>query len=78
MTFEPGIYQFRARADDGIRFALDGDVMLDEWHTSGGEEVYTVDVTFNDAQQHELSVEYYEQNGDALVRFWWKQIGDLP
>jgi hypothetical protein len=79
MMFEPGVYQFRARADDGIRFILDGDmVMLDEWHTSGGEEVYTVEVTFSDAQQQELSVEYYEQNGDALVRFWWTRIGDVP
>ena len=77
MAFEPGVYRFRARADDGIRVAVDSNVMLDEWHTSVGEEVYTVDVTFSDAQQHELSVEYYDQSGDALVNFWWERTGDL-
>ena len=78
MTFEPGVYRFHARADDGIRFAVDGNVVLDEWHTSDGEEVYTVDVTFSDAQQHELLVEYYEQSGGARVKLWWERIGDLP
>jgi hypothetical protein len=71
-----GIYRFYAWADDGIRVYVDGDLVLDEWHDSRGDDVYVVDLTL--AGRHELTVEYYERGGDALVKFWWKRIGDLP
>jgi hypothetical protein len=78
LGFEPGIYRFYAKADDGIRFALDGQLKLGEWHASNGEQVYTADVTFRDRNEHQLMVEYYERTGNALVKFWWSRIGDLP
>jgi hypothetical protein len=76
VNFQPGIYRFRAKADDGIRFYLDGKLMLNEWHSSSGDKEYTVDATLSGA--HQLVVEYYEKGGDARVKFWWKRTGDLP
>jgi hypothetical protein len=76
MAFRPGIYRLHARADDGVRVYVDGKLVLDEWHTASGEEVYAVDLPLRD--RHLLVVEYYERGGRALVKFWWQRIGDLP
>jgi hypothetical protein len=74
--FEPGLYRFYATADDGIRFFMDGQLRMNEWHDSSGGEVYTVDLPVSGWRQ--LVVEYFESGGDALVKFWWKRIGPLP
>ena len=50
--------------------------MLNEWHSSSGDQEYTVDATLSGA--HQLVVEYYEKSGDARVKFRWKRTGDLP
>jgi hypothetical protein len=72
-TFDPAIYLLYAQADDGIRVYLDEQVVLNEWHTSDGEDVYVAEVVLSGV--HRLVVEYYEQGGDALVKFWWKRVG---
>ena len=76
VTFEPGVYRLYAWADDGIRVYVDDRLVLDEWHESSGSEVYVVDRALTGKQ--ELTVEYYEHGGKALIKFWWKRIGNLP
>jgi hypothetical protein len=76
VNFEPGVYVFSASADDGIRFYLDGQLRLNEWHASDGKNVYTVDATLSGT--HQLVVEYYEEGGEALVKFGWKRVGAIP
>ncbi|HEY46678.1 MAG: hypothetical protein AMJ88_11730 [Anaerolineae bacterium SM23_ 63] len=76
VAFEPGTYRFFARADDGIRVYLDGNLLINEWHLSGGAEVYTTDVTLTGS--HQLKVEYYEHTGRALVEFGWERIAATP
>jgi len=76
VTFGAGTYRFYAWADDGIRVYVDDRLVLDEWHDASGDDVYTVDLTLRG--QHRLTVEYYERGGEALVKFWWKRVGDLP
>jgi hypothetical protein len=76
VNFEAGLYRFSAMADDGIRFYLDGQLRINEWHDSSGSEVYSVDLAVSGSRQ--LVVEYYERSGSALSRFWWQRIGPLP
>jgi hypothetical protein len=76
VTFEPGVYRFSAWSDDGLRFYLDGVLLLNEWHDGDGTTVYTTDVTL--AGPHNLVVEYYESRDEALVKFWWKRVADWP
>jgi hypothetical protein len=76
VTFKAGVYRFQARADDGVRLYVDGKLILDEWHGSDGEEVYKVDRNLKG--EHKLVVEYYERSGGAMVKVWWKRLGDLP
>ncbi len=75
LEFEPGKYRFYARSDDGIRVYLDGNRIINEWHQSGGTEVYTADKTL--AGSYLLRVEYYEHEGNAKVEFWWEKVGSL-
>jgi hypothetical protein len=66
-TFQPGIYRFYAWADDGIRVDLDGSRLINEWHDARNQ-TYEVDVPL-DGTMHQLTVEYYERNGSAGVRY---------
>jgi VCBS repeat-containing protein len=75
LEFESGKYRFYVRSDDGIRVYLDSNRIVDEWHLSGGTEVYTADRTL--AGSHSLRVEYYEHEGNAMVEFWWEKVGSL-
>ncbi|HEY44620.1 MAG TPA: tandem-95 repeat protein [Anaerolineae bacterium] len=75
LEFEPGKYRFYARSDDGIRVFLDGNRIINEWHKSGGTEVYMADSILTGA--HVIRVEYYEHKGNAKVEFWWEKVGPL-
>jgi hypothetical protein len=55
MSFAPGTYVFHAQADNGVRFYLDGSLLLDEWYSSG-KDVYDVDAALDGP--HTLVVEY--------------------
>ena len=68
---DPGIYRFTFRVDDGVRFYVDDERQLDEWHDSWGE-VYHVDVEL--PWKPKLVVEFLENVGDARIRLEWKRI----
>ncbi len=72
VTFASGTYVFSALADNGVRFYLDGYLLINEWY-SNGQEIYSVTRTLSGA--HTLVIEYYDNSGEALVEFWWQQSG---
>jgi hypothetical protein len=76
ISFSRGIYRFSAQTDDGMRVYLDNRLLLNEWHDGNGSAVYTAESPVEGV--HWLIVEYYERTGDAMARFWWQKIGDLP
>jgi uncharacterized protein YgiM (DUF1202 family) len=76
ITFSDGLYRFYAQADDGIRFYVDGTLILDAWRESGGEEVHMADLYLSGS--HRLTVEYYEHTGIAWVIFGWERVEERP
>jgi hypothetical protein len=76
VAVEPGLYRLYALADDGIRVYLDGRLLIDEWHISNGEQIYSVDVNLSGL--HKLVIEYYEYSGEARVKFWWNGVDGGP
>jgi len=70
-NFKPGRYRFHAKVDDGIRFYVDDELVLDEWHQIWAG-VYEIELEL--AGQHHLKVELYENTGDARIKFWWERI----
>lgn len=73
VDFDEGLYRFYARADDGIRLYLDGELILDEWHEGLADIEYSVDRQL-DNDDYRVRVEYYERSGGARVEFWWRRI----
>ncbi len=74
LRFDDGWYTFKARADDGVRVRVDGNLLIDEWHASGGTEVYQRTVRLG-AGMHTVQVDYYQANGGASVVVWWEPLG---
>ena len=75
VDFNDGFYRFSINADDGVRFWIDGKLVLDEWH--GLTNVtYTVGHTLRGA--HTLRIDYYENNGLASLRFLVEYVTAFP
>ena len=69
--FTPGVYRFYFHVDDGIRFYVDDDLFLDEWHQSW-DQTYQVEMALG--WKPKLVLEMYEGTGDARIKFWWERI----
>ncbi len=71
INFSAGTFRFRAGADDGIRVAIDGNMILNRWSdATTGFTVQNADIQLT-AGVHEIVVDYYENAGDAGVLFDW-------
>ncbi len=71
-----GTYRFAVLSDDGVRVWLDGQLLIDQWHDAAGT-TYSAERAVT-AGSHTLRVEYYENSGQARIRFWWEQSGEFP
>ena len=73
--FSEGTYRFCARADDGVAVQINDNLplIIHEWHDGYG--IYCNDV-YVPAGQHELTVEYYDHLGTAMIQFWWQTLAD--
>jgi beta-glucosidase len=66
---EPGKYAFVLGSDDGSRFFLDGNEVINIWSNHSFERrVKTLDLT---AGEHAVKVEYYQGTKDAKISFGW-------
>ncbi len=75
VTFNDGYYRFSIDADDGVRFWLDDELLIDEWH--GAENrTYTVGRYLQGA--HTLRIDYYEATGLADLRFLSEYVTTFP
>jgi hypothetical protein len=68
---EPGLYRFAFHVDDGVRFYVDDQLVIDEWHPTWNE-TYEVEVTLS--WKPKLVVEMYEESGDARIDVSWTRI----
>jgi hypothetical protein len=71
VVFTPGYYIFKAQSDDGVRFWLDGNLLINEWRQMEAELRYLDGVYLEGP--HELVVEYFERTGHARIHFWWER-----
>ncbi|RIK54147.1 MAG: hypothetical protein DCC57_07135, partial [Chloroflexi bacterium] len=66
LHFDAGTYRFHVRTDDGMRFFLDDQLIIDEWREGSAREV-TRDL-YVGYGTHNLRVEYFENTGDAVAK----------
>ncbi|MGH7817082.1 MAG: tandem-95 repeat protein [Candidatus Binatia bacterium] len=70
--FSTGLYNFTARADDGIRTWIDGTLIIDAWVDQGATTYQTTpDVSEG---EHVVRIEYYHNGGNALTQVVWRRL----
>ncbi len=74
--FPGGNYRFHCQHDDGCRIYVDGQNCLDAWWDSsfGGHDCAR-DIS---SGNHEVKVEFYDNQGGARLEAWWQGPGFLP
>jgi Tol biopolymer transport system component/ligand-binding sensor domain-containing protein len=68
---ETGYYRFDLDVDDGARFEICGNEVLDEFHW--GPATYTVE-RYLEAGDHTLRLDYYESHEDQHLALEWHKI----
>jgi uncharacterized protein YraI len=71
-----GAYEVSLRADDGVRFYVDGNLIVNQWQLSPGN-TYTAFFTVS-AGQHGLVIEYFEAGGYAYLQYGLRAIISTP
>ena len=75
LDFDAGLYRFIFQVDDGLRFFIDNELVLDEWRDGS---VRTVSVERPLSQgRHSLRVEFYERTEKATIRFTWERQEEI-
>lgn len=74
VDLEEGNYRFTTVSDDGVRVHLDGVTIIDNW-TLHPATTDTVALSVS-AGSHEITVEYFENEGLANIQFDWEQLAD--
>jgi hypothetical protein len=72
LDLDKGSYLFWAVADDGVRFYLDGNLLLDEWHD--GPATRHERTALLDKGAHALIIEYYERRDRASIQVGWDLV----
>jgi glucose/arabinose dehydrogenase/chitodextrinase len=72
--FAADTYTFSARADDGVRLWVDGQLLIDAWIDQGAT-TYQATKTLA-AGEHDVKLEYFENGGDAVAQLAWSSAND--
>lgn len=75
--FGVAVYRFYLFADDGVRFWINDELIIDEWYASGPREI-SIEYVANYSGIHDARIEYADFAGDATIRFSWERVGPLP
>jgi hypothetical protein len=71
LHFPCGRWRFNVFSDDGVRFWIDGNLILDEWRDQAASFSPEVDLGDGD---HQLRLEHYENGGSAAIELGWEQL----
>ncbi|MCS7287151.1 MAG: PA14 domain-containing protein [Anaerolineae bacterium] len=72
LNFTAGRYRFTVTVDDGVRFWVDGELLIDSWKDQPAT-TYTAEKDLS-AGNHVLVLEYYERTGFAVVKLSWEKV----
>ncbi len=71
---EPDLYEFYTISDDGVRLWVDDQQIIDDWQIhSGFLDKGELRLT---AGYHKIRLEYYQGNGDMVMKLHWKRPAD--
>ena len=65
-----GMYKLGLSTDDGVRFYLDGKLLVDQWRDRG-TTTDLVKINLEAGREYDVKIEYYENGGYAFASFGW-------
>jgi len=75
-NLDAGVYHLYAQADDGVRLWVDDVLLMDHW-VETAVQTYSVERQLTKGN-HTIRLEYFEQGGEAVVKFWWEMLPSTP
>jgi beta-glucosidase len=72
---ESGTFEIAVATDDGVRFYVDNQLLIDNW-TDHGEEARSVNYTMEAGKSYDIKMEYYENQGGAAARLGLVRPGE--
>jgi hypothetical protein len=72
--FDGGRYFFHIKSRDGVRLLVDGQMLIDEWHTNTHAMNYTAEKELSYGN-HTLQVDYFAGTGPARVHLQIEPLG---
>jgi beta-glucosidase len=73
-----GKYELVVGANDGVRFYLDGKLLVNGWELNERVHSHSVSVDLQAGRAYEVKLEYFEDIRDAEVRLGWRRPGAKP
>ena len=70
-----GSYEFQTRSDDGVRVSVNGQQIINNWTDHGPTTNASAAIALNAGTKYNISVEYYENGGGAVISLAWKTPG---
>ena len=70
-----GSYRFRTVSDDGVRLWIDGTQRINSWTNHSATNDTTTTLNFTAGQRVAVTLEYFENGGNAVMRLQWRPPG---
>jgi len=70
-----GSYNFQTESDDGVRLTVGGQPLIDNWTDHAPATDTSPAVNLTAGQEVDVTLEYYESGGGAVMRLRWKLPG---
>jgi PA14 domain len=71
---ESGSYRFQTTSDDGVRLWVNGQLLINNW-TNHALTYNTGTLTLQAGQRYDITLEYYENTGGAVMQLEWLRPG---
>ena len=72
---QTGSYRFQTVSDDGVRLDIGGTRFIDNWSDHSAATNTTTDITLVAGNTYTITLQYYENAGDATIRLLWRLPG---
>jgi murein DD-endopeptidase MepM/ murein hydrolase activator NlpD len=73
---DAGVYTFHTVSDDGVRLVVDGQTLIDDFH-SNAYAIHNAEFVAQQSSEYEVVLEYLEIGGGARLELSWSRTGDV-
>jgi fibronectin type 3 domain-containing protein len=70
-----GAFTFYTRSDDGVRLWVNKKLLIDHWNDHSSYLDQSVPVTLAAGQKYDVQLEYFENRGNSVMKFYWSYPG---